>query len=70
MGNYRAAIEARKLPETADNLKYFIITEHTLIQHEMQTAFQKIYQKQDNINTSPDALTNFQNKHRSTKRIK
>ena len=37
------------------------ITEINLIQHEMHSAFQQIYQKQDNIYTSPDALKNFLN---------
>ena len=56
----------KNLPETADNLKFINITDSTLIQHEMHTTFQKIYQKQDELNTTSDALPNFLNSDNDT----
>ena len=41
------------------NIKYFIVTDQSLIRLEMQAAFQSIYNKQDMLATSSNDLLNF-----------
>ena len=51
-----------KLPEhPLTNIKYFIVTDQSLIRLEMQAAFQSIYNKQDMLATSSNDLLNFLN---------
>ena len=51
-----------KLPEhPLTNIKYFIVTDQSLIRLEMQAAFQSIYNNQDMLATSSNDLLNFLN---------
>ena len=49
------------LPESATNIKYFVITEQALIRKEMANAFQIIYNKQDNLDNTEEGIKDFLN---------
>ena len=49
------------LPESAENMKYFSITNSDLIRYEMTSAFQKIFNAQPNLHNSTNDIINYLN---------
>ena len=55
------------LPESAINMKYFSITDSTLIRYEMKAAFQTIFNAQPYLHNTTDDIINFLNCDNDTK---
>ena len=49
----------KNIDESANNVKYYVVTEQAAIRKEMANAFQEIYNKQDNLNSSEDGIKEF-----------